>query len=209
MASPQTIQPATYDLYMREQYPDAVYNTLSYLRIGLGSIADRRQRGIMTIDFSSLNIPVGSTITNAILSLRIESHLAAAEGTTIRVSHLLRYDYVDAECCWSHYKGTTHWTTDGCMGAENDYTATDAATKVQPNPIVDNAWDAFDITSQIQHCLDDHASVWKGLISSDNQDTLNSQVQYIASEETVETQYRPKLYIAWTEPAFTPKVMFI
>ena len=198
MASPQTIQPATADTYLRSDQADTNYSASTQLVVC--SFSASAKRSLISFDFSAV-VPSGATITLATLSLYADT---GKTGRTISCSRLLRTDWVVAEATWNHYKGTTDWGTAGAKNTTTDISTTDVATA---DSVASSNWLVLTVTAQIQTARDSIGGIAHFCVADEGDS--DTAAQNFASSEATTASYRPKLYIEYTVPStFIPKCVF-
>jgi len=180
-----TIQPANIDTYLYANDADGNFGSLLYLQI-CGS--NWTSRILAKFDFSSL--PVGATITDAILSLYVRSD-TNAQDRTYWVYELTQTDWVELEATWNKYKTGNNWASAG-----GDYTVTNGASAIVP---ADNNWMNWNVLALVQHFQSAHSEVANFLLKDGNE-TSGDASYFHSREYTTDTSLCPKLVITYTVP---------
>ena len=195
MASPQTIQPSNIDTRLSGAQPTTNFGTddLVVVEIAAALVG----RGIFKFDFSSV-VPTGSTINSAIFSVY---NVTTNGDRTLTCYRLRRTDWVETEATYNIYKTGSNWGTAGAKNTSTDIDTTNSATATATS-----GWVAFTVTAQVQTALDSVSGVAHFLLADEGSYPGSFKSQQFASRSYATTSVRPKLYIAYTEPAVAPTV---
>jgi len=189
-----TVQPSDADNWMQEDA--ATTNHGSYDGILVRSLATNQDiRTTLSFDFSG-DIPAGSTIDSATLSLLWYSRVGIVEGRTYWAYRLTQAGWVEAQATWNIYSTGNNWASAG-----GDYTATNGKSTVMPAPYAWVNWGdtGGDMTTQVQYALDSVSGVAHFLIKDGTEESVSNETALFYSKENATAANRPKLYIEWTE----------
>jgi len=190
------IQPAQYDTFLGS---DAGANTYYGAAVdfwvgnlpGFGSY-----RPLLKFDLSA--IPVGSKITEAILSLYWYAQ-GPVNLRTVRAWRCLR-PWPGTAVTWNKYDGVNAWTTAGCGGAGTDFENVELAafTMVGTFP----QWVNWSINAAgwavLENWVNSAYANYGFFMRSDTENTDDKR--FYSSEYAVDLTLRPKLTITWTPP---------
>lgn len=142
----------TKDVYLSSKYPDT--NKDSGLTFLFCSTLVLSEIGHAVLHFDISALPAGTTVSSAILDLKVYSFTQQAKGETLEICKLSRTDWVETEATWNSYKSGTPWTTAG-----GDFVRTNPtrATKVLVWP--GDGSTNIDITAIVQDAIDNTIDV--------------------------------------------------
>jgi len=149
------------------------------------------------LEFDISAMPVGATISSAVMSLYYASAAAGTPaGRTYTASRLLRRDWVAAQATYNIYKTDSNWTTAGAGSDGNDYTSADAIDATMP---ATGNWCNWTITEQVK-------TAYAGSFTADFKivdKNASGATRHIPSlwnqHYVVDTDLCPKLVIDYTE----------
>lgn len=188
-----TIQPNNADALLWNGGPDT--NKSNLVTITLDAFVDTGaiQRDVLRFDFSSL--PEGAVISAATVQMSYYGHGADDPvGKTVWIYEITQTGWVEAEVCWNHYAGTTHWATAG-----GDYTVINGASNTIP--ATHPNWISWDVLALVQHFQSVHSEVANFLLRwGDEAPAVDYIAQFRGRAYTTDLTLRPKLLITYTVP---------
>lgn len=117
---------------LKDQQVWSLLNTTNFgsattMHCGIDQTFGGTYRAILSFDISS--IPLTAKVLTASLSVRVVSVVGTVPGYTI--NRILQRAWVEAQATWQIYSTGNSWASPG-LGAETDYTATDAGSYSAP-----------------------------------------------------------------------------
>ena len=138
------------------------------------------------------DIPTGSTINSAVLSLLAQQYYGSSD--TYTVSRLRRMDWVEGEATWNIYKTGSNWGTAGCGSTSTDYYTADAVGIAFST----TGWKNWTITNQVKSAQSSSINVAMRISGTKTSGTTNYK-WYALSTNHSTSDSRPKLVIDYTE----------
>lgn len=198
LARPQSVWASTSqvyaskDNYIDKLYPTTNYGSGSYLWVGMPA-GGYPTRALLEFPITwGVTIPVGATITSAVLYMRYNGHAADNPvGRTIYVQRMLRLTWSEVSSTWNLYKSGSSWTTEGCGSSSTDYTTTNQASSTVPSSY---GWMTWTITAQVQWAQSNNCNVAIRVVDS------SEALAYLTSFSSREGSYSPYILINWIAP---------
>lgn len=178
------------------QNPTVNYGTNTDLNVGEINSGTRVWRTIIQFDLS--DIPAGSVVNSATLSLRAKSD-ASSNARTFRVYRVLR-NWVVGEVTWNVYSSGNNWGTAGCGNTTTDREATDIGTRAFTATETLNEFKDFTLTaSAVEEMLPGGTFTNNGFLIK--ADTETDDFYAFNSSNNGSEANNPKLVIDYTPPA--------
>jgi len=173
--------------------------------IAIGRVGgNNNDRTLIQFDLST--IPVGSTVTSAVLSLYC-THDNASTGSNFTVHRMVRgwvegtgnYAPTGDGATWNTYNGANNWQTAGAGGALDSEAASIGSRAFTAAETL-NEFKAWNLTpAKVQEWISGAFDNNGMLMKSDNE--VNNTSYYFGSSDYATAAYRPKLVIEYTLPA--------
>lgn len=194
----ETLQgdPYANDSTMRNQAPDNNYGTFALMRAGR-RVASDIYRGIIRFNISSLDLPQGTRIDNAILSLYFFS-IPGSDTTAARTHGVHKVqqspprDWAEVEVTANNYTATAAWTS---FGGDFNSTPTDTASLSSAEL---DSWIDYNVTTDMQDFYQNQSSNFGWVIRDQAEGTDGTRRDY-RSKEAAQTAQRPKLTINYSD----------
>src|SRR3990167_739153 len=189
------------DNFIENDIPTTNLGTDPTVELGVGNTGSWKARGLLGFNFSG-QIPAGSTITAATLSLYRKTNGASGDSTgrTLNCQKVLRTDWNELQSTWNIWMTGSNWATAGCGGSGTDYTTTNQSQATVP--AIDN-WINFTgaaLVALVQDALD-NVSGKLNVRLVDNVEANTYYTDWRSSDYTTDTTLRPKLVITFTLPS--------
>ncbi len=194
----ETLQGVPYvnDSTMRSQAPDTNYGTFALMRSGRRNSADI-YRPIISFNMSSLDLPQGTTIDNAILSLyffRIPG--SDTTGTRTHGVHKVQQspprDWNEVQVTANNYTATAAWTS---FGGDFNSTPTDTAAFSSAQL---GSWLDFNVTVDVQDFFQNQSGNFGWILRDQDESTDNTRRDFRSKEHT-DTAQRPRLVVNFSD----------
>jgi hypothetical protein len=147
------------------------------------------------IKFDASGVPAGATVDSATLELYWYANTGGdPAGMVIDANRVTQTAWVEGTCTWNVYDTGLSWASAG-----GDFTGTDKGTQtLSGSP---PQWVTWDVTSQTQYAVDSVSGIVHMLLESTSGGALGAGAQCYSKEEAVQTDFRPKFTITYTETA--------
>lgn len=137
------------------------------------------------MNFTAISdIPQGSTVIDAKLSIFISSMTAGAEAYKYNISAI-----------------SAGWTEAGSTWSNMAYQRNLATTVQNITPIISAAWLNFTVTNMIQTWVNDYSNIYGFYIEFNNQQSGVLKYAYVSARDHLTAAQRPVLSITYTEAA--------
>ena len=183
------------DSYMNNFSPTANYggDTTFYLGAGNAKTTPVRRPWIR---FHLGVIPSGSTINSALL--RFYAATAAASAELAYVFRCLRtYGVVESEITWNQWKDGENWSA----GGGDYYTGFYASFNL---PTSQGSFDITGMKVLVDDAIADRDNWLSVIIRRGSESSPDAFIEIISKEESIETQWWPKLIVDYTAPSGNP-----
>jgi hypothetical protein len=196
-----TLQPdgtAGIDTYLSENSPNSNYGTSTSLTIDYAVDGDNSDA---LIKFDLSDIPKGSTIEEAILTVHVESYISLAMQADLYRILSANGDWTEGGATWNKKDGTNDWAgSAGCETIGTDISHVPLYEMTSAFVDGDNVFNL--VVSEFQALIDDgnYGFVIRGQVRNPSV----SRGVGLTSSDSGTAADRPELYVRWIEPSNRP-----
>ena len=189
-----TIQSTSQSNHMDSTNP--TQNNNGALYIGESNAGTDVNRGLVKFPELSTDIPAGSTINSAVLTIKVNADLS--DNARTLSAYRIKQTLVMSQSTWNIYSTGNNWQTAGGAGA-NDREATDVGTTTQPaSPSVGDNISITLTASAVQEMILGGSFTNNGFLLQVATES-NDLIGYYGSGDATTTN-RPKLVVDYTLP---------
>jgi len=147
------------------------------------------------LEFSLADLPSGTTIDTASLSLYYYDKYSEPSGDVADAMLLRRTNWVETEATWNIYKTGSNWGTAGCADTSTDINPDYKATVSMPGSY---GWVTWDVKSHVEYHINESITVigWRLYLNN-----AVNHIVYFYDRTATDTSLRPKLVLEYTAAA--------
>lgn len=184
VAVTRTFQPSTADTYIRSFAPDTNMGAETSMKVQSYKTGQNHRNNRVLVQFDFSQIPTGSTVTSATLSL----YAYDPASTRTYYGHRVTHAWTENGVTWNTYDGTNSWTTPGGDYAASTFNAITPAAA---------GWMDFIVTNDVAGFVAGTYSNYGWLIKDGTEDSATKHETFFRTKEATEATQHPKLTVTY------------